>query len=120
MKISISRIDKKFSLFIRSRDNWTCQRCDKRYIPPTNALHCAHIFTRGAKSTRFNVDNCVSLCYGCHSYLDSHPLEKYDWYSKKYGKSKFERIRLKSHLPEKLDYKLIELWLDETEKAKSF
>ena len=113
MKISIKPLDKKFSLYIRSRDNWTCQRCFKKYIPPTNSVHCAHIFTRGAKSTRFDVDNCHTMCYGCHSYIDSHPLEKYEWYIKKFGQRKFDLLRLKSNTQMKLDLRLINMWLDE-------
>jgi hypothetical protein len=41
--------DRKFSLMIRERDNWTCQRCGKQYVPPTRALDCMHNFPRACK-----------------------------------------------------------------------
>ena len=116
MKISITGLDKKFSQYIRARDNWTCQRCFKRYVPPTNALHCSHIFSRRNKSTRFDPDNAVALCYGCHSHMDTHPLEKYRWYEIKYGRSRFQRILVKSHQTGKVDEMMVNLWL--TEKLK--
>ena len=74
-------------------------------------LHCAHIFTRSKKSTRFDIDNCKSLCYGCHSFLDRNPLEKYDWYIGKYGKKTFDSLRLRSNIPSKPDYELIKIWV---------
>lgn len=113
MKISIKPLDKLFSFYIRSRDGWKCQRCEKQYQPPTNGLHCAHIFTRGAKSTRFDPENAVAWCYGCHSYMDSHPIEKYDWYIERFGRTQFEILRFKAKKPRKPDYVMIKLWLKE-------
>jgi len=111
MTIRISALDRLFSLVIRSRDHWTCQRCGTRYSPPTNALHCAHIFTRSKKSTRFDELNAVAWCYGCHSYLDRNPLEKYAWYKTRFGAAQFNLLHLRSNLPAKLDLKLTELVL---------
>ena len=111
MKISCTALDKKFSVYIRTLGNWQCARCATKYYPPTNALHCAHMFTRSKQSTRFDVDNCKPLCYGCHSYLDRNPLEKYAWYVNKYGRRKFDLLRLRSNTPQKLDRELINLWV---------
>lgn len=68
--------DTAFSLCIRTRDNWTCQRCWTVYLPPTQALHCMHWHSRGKWSTRFHPANAAAGCYGCHRYLDTHPVEK--------------------------------------------
>ena len=111
MKIRISKLDRLFSLAVRTRDHWTCQRCGKVYTPPTNGLHCAHIFTRSKQSTRFDFQNAVALCYGCHSFLDRNPMEKYAWYIRQCGQSQFDALRLRSNTPEKVDRMLVELTL---------
>ena len=118
--IRISAADKKFSILVRTRDNWTCQRCMKKHPPPTSSLHCCHVFTRRSRATRFSLDNCYSWCYGCHQYMDSHPDEKYEWVIKRIGRERFEALRLQSHLPVKVDERLIEAWVDiELEKLRS-
>ena len=113
MKIRISKLDKLFSLYIRNRDGWRCQRCLKQYQAPTTGLHCAHIFTRSRKSVRFDTDNAISLCYGCHSWGHKNPLEFYTWVEKRMGKRAFTALRLRSNKAGKLDHKLIEVTLKE-------
>jgi len=113
MKIKIKKLDKIFSTYIRTRDKWRCQYCMKEYPPPTNALHCAHIFTRGAQSTRFDPENAVALCYGHHSWLDANPLTKYEFYIKKFGQKQFDVLRLRSNTPTKIDRDAIEKDLKE-------
>ena len=34
---------------------------------------------------RFDEDNVCSLCFGCHSYLDSHPYEKIEFFKQRLG-----------------------------------
>ncbi len=57
---SLSKADKEFSWFIRTRD-CMCQfpGCTVRVI---EKLQCSHYFSRAKKSTRFDPDNCLSLC----------------------------------------------------------
>jgi len=93
--------DRKFSLMIRERDNWTCQRCGKQYVPPTKALHCAHNHTRrcpvctsGSKKqhvcTRLDEFNALALCYGCHQFVDSHAAEKERLFRAQFGDEQYE------------------------------
>lgn len=77
MKVKILPEDKKFSDFIRSRDDWTCQRCYTVYEPPTSALHCSHFWSRRHWATRFDEDNCVALCFGCHRLWESDKHGEY-------------------------------------------
>lgn len=95
--IRIRPEDKWFSLYIRARDRWTCQRCGTRYIPPTKALHNAHCFGRGSHMTRWDEDNCMALCYGCHSYLDSHPVEKIKFWVNKKGQKAVDSLEVLSN-----------------------
>lgn len=90
--------DKAFSLYIRTRDNWTCQRCGKQYTPPTQALHCSHFMGRGRENTRFDPENASAHCYGCHRYLTAHPTEHIAWKVAQVGQAKVDELILKSNM----------------------
>src|SRR5438128_1920797 len=77
MKIRITKLDALFSNQIRSRDNWTCQRCGTKYEPPTSALHCSHFWGRANKATRYDPENCDALCYGCHARWEGNKQGDY-------------------------------------------
>lgn len=104
-KIKIDPADKAFSLYIRTRDNWTCQRCGKQYEPPTSALHCSHFQGRGKEGTRFEPDNCDALCYGCHRYFTSHPGEHYQWQVMRKGQARVDSLVLQSNTYKKKNRK---------------
>lgn len=99
--IKITPADKAFSEYIRTRDNWTCQRCGKQYDPlvPTDrmALHCSHFKGRGKEATRFEPLNADALCYGCHQYFTSHPDEHYHWQVQRKGQDIIDRVILQSN-----------------------
>lgn len=68
--IRITSADKWFSLCVRERAEWRCEfpGCGKQYPPPTSALHCCHLFSRGNWSVRFDRANAAAMCYGHHEY----------------------------------------------------
>ncbi len=101
--VKIDKADRIFSLYIRTRDNWTCQRCGKKYNPPTQALHCSHFMGRGKEATRFDEDNADAMCYGCHRYFTAHPAEHYAWQIKTKGQKKVDSIILRSNTYQKKD-----------------
>lgn len=105
-KIKIRPSDKLFSQYIRTRDDWTCQRCYKTYEPPTQALHCSHFQGRGKESTRFDPENAVALCYGCHQYFTSHPAEHYQWQVNRLGQDVVDKLVLRSNQYKKRDDKM--------------
>lgn len=57
-----AKADKLFSLWVRARDG-KCVRCGK-----TSNLQCSHFWSRQISATRYEPDNCVALCAGCHLY----------------------------------------------------
>ena len=69
-KVKPNKVDTLFSKWIRSRDGWKCQRCGGEYEPPTRALHCSHYYRRGIHATRYDPENALALCYGCHILLE--------------------------------------------------
>lgn len=105
-KVKIDAADKYFSLYIRTRDQWTCQRCGGRYKPPTQALHCSHFQGRGKEGTRFEPLNADALCYGCHRYFTSHPGEHFNWQVERKGQDTVDRLILQSNTYKKRDRKL--------------
>lgn len=115
--IKIDKADTVFSKYIRTRDGWTCQRCNTQYTPPTNALHASHFMGRGKEATRFDPLNVDALCYGCHAYFGSHPLEHVEWQVKRKGQDVVDAIRLKSNTYKKKDRQADYLyWKEELEK----
>jgi len=92
--MKLNKADTIFSRWIRERDKWTCQRCRKDYKDNRQALHCSHYYGRANWTTRFEPDNCVALCYGCHKYFDETNREAYrDFKLKKLGTKKFNALK---------------------------
>lgn len=55
-----STADTKFSEFVRNRDK-KCVRCGGK-----ENLQCSHFWSRTHSSTRYDPENCDTLCYACH------------------------------------------------------
>ncbi len=89
--------DAAFSLMIRERDRFTCQRCGAVHARNSRGMHSAHCFGRGKLATRFEPDNAVALCYGCHSYLDQHPGEKHEFVRARLGDERYAALQLRSN-----------------------
>lgn len=94
MGVRRDKIDEVVSKLVRERDSWTCQRCHTYFPegPPRRGLHNAHLWTRRSRSIRYHPDACVSLCYGCHQYLDSHPAEKEAWARRHLGDVVYDEL----------------------------
>lgn len=61
---STNRADKEFSLYIRNRDGKCLfPGCD---IMDIKKLQCSHYIERRHSSTRYDPDNCISLCWKHH------------------------------------------------------
>jgi len=99
--------DNWFSLYVRCRDNWTCQRCKRKFLPHVEGgdnrllqgLDNAHCFGRGSHMTRFEPDNCCALCFACHSMIDADPESKRELFIKRVGEKRYQELRVLSHLP---------------------
>lgn len=108
MRIKLDKADQYFSLYIRERDDWTCQKCHKKYERYSKGLQCSHFHSRRHEGTRFDPNNGDSLCYGCHAYCES---DKQSWYSdfklKQLGKQGFDMLKLARETYCKKDRKLM-------------
>lgn len=101
--VKIDKADKIFSQYIRTRDNWTCQRCYKQYTPPTKALHCSHFMGRAKEATRYDEENCDALCHGCHRYFTAQPAEHYQWQVNRKGQQAVDMLVLRSNQYQRKD-----------------
>jgi hypothetical protein len=90
--IKITSADRWFSLCVRERSDWHCERCGRRKaIGP--GLHCSHFYGRSARSTRYHADNAFAHCMGCHQHLGSHPELFREWVLEQLGEARFEMLR---------------------------
>lgn len=105
-RLKVDKADQLFSLWVRTRDNWTCQRCGMPYKPPTSGLHCSHFVGRGKEATRFEPLNADALDYGCHQYFTSHPAEHYAWQIKRKGQETVDKLVLLGNSYKKKDRSL--------------
>ena len=106
MKIKIDKADSLFSLWIRKRDKWTCQRCWRIYPEGSQIIHNSHYYGRGKENTRFEPDNCDAICFGCHQYFHANPNEYREWKLKQIGTRRFDTLMVQAHTYKKKDRKL--------------
>lgn len=67
------KADKLMSLFIRKVGH--CERCGK-----AENLQCAHVITRSNLHLRYDTQNLMALCAGCHLWWHKEPLEAIQWF----------------------------------------
>ena len=99
--------DKLFSKIIRSQG--FCTRCgEKKY----ELLQPAHIYSRKFNSVRFDEDNTLCLCSGCHFWAHANPTEFTKWLE-----TFINLDKLKEKKNQVVHYKLHN-WLDLETKLK--
>jgi 5-methylcytosine-specific restriction endonuclease McrA len=101
--MKLDKADQLFSLYIRTRDDFICQRCKKK----SDSVACSHFYGRRNESTRYEPDNCVTLCYGCHKYFDETNRESYrDFKLKQLGKKRFNTLKVQVNTYKRKDRKM--------------
>jgi 5-methylcytosine-specific restriction endonuclease McrA len=92
--------------YVRLRDNWTCQHCDK-LVTKSNA-HTSHVIPKSHGNVlRFDEQNLKLLCYHCHlNWFHKNPIEAADWFKKKFPE-RYEYIMKRKEEYFKID----EIWL---------
>ena len=92
--------DKLFSEKIREAG--VCAKCGSREY-----LQCAHIVSRRYLQTRFDLDNALCLCRGCHLFSHTHPAEWEVWLEDTLGRKYLKKLRDKALAYGKIDYEEI-------------
>lgn len=107
MRISIDKADKEFSLYIRKRDKWRCLKCNTNYEENPGGLSCSHYWSRRHEGTRFEPDNCISLCYGCHTQMEGDKQGDYKYLMEKIvGKERMKTLEIQANTYCKKDRKM--------------
>lgn len=107
--IKIDLADKYFSLYIRYRDNWTCQRCGGKYEPGSTSIHASHFWGRARESTRFDPVNVCAHCHGCHSFLTANPELHRQWKLEQVGQKEYDLLMVRAQITQKKDRKLMKI-----------
>lgn len=110
------KLDDAWSKLVKLKAGMKCEYCGK-----TTTLNSHHIFSRSKKSTRWDVDNGISLCVAHHTFsskFSAHktPTEFTYWLEGYRGKKYIEKLTLKAHSISKLHTFEKELLLDELKK----
>lgn len=106
----IKELDKLVSNKVRERAEWKCERCHKQYTPPTQGLHCSHYYSRRFLGTRWDLDNLMALCMGCHKLWEGDKQGEYtDVMKMRLDKKVFDLLRVKAYTVNKYSKQDIEL-----------
>lgn len=113
MAIKITPADKIFSQYIRLRDK-QCVRCHSAVRLNPSGLPISHTnshyYGRGKQATRFDPENCDTLCYACHTNWGSNSKEDYKQFKiNQLGEKHFDLLTLRANSYHKKDYALAKI-----------
>lgn len=91
--IKVTPADKWFSLCVRERADWTCERCGKSYHHDPGRLQCSHVYSRRWASIRHHPLNAMALDYACHRHVGENPIDHVELYLKVFGQDAYDEIR---------------------------
>ena len=93
-RLKIRADDTAFSLCVRERSGWRCERCGNQFqIGQARGLDCSHYFSRKAYSTRHHPLNAFAHCRGCHQHLGSNPELFREHYIEVLGEENLETLK---------------------------
>jgi 5-methylcytosine-specific restriction endonuclease McrA len=95
------------------RDRFLCVKClHQTKRRNGDRLQWAHIHTRGVHSLRWEPDNSVCLCSGCHLKGHLHPTEFSRWFESAYPE-RVKYLTLLRQTPRRMDKGAMKLWLEQ-------
>ena len=107
-KVKIDPVDRKVSEYVRKRSGGCCQKCGSPR--GWKGLECCHYIGRGNKSVRYDEDNCIALCTGCHSWYDEDPDRKKEFFISIVGEDQYRKVRMRADIGGKPDKEAIKLY----------
>ncbi len=114
---------KAFSLYIRTRDKFTCYTCGKN-LKGSRTLHAGHFISRTHASVLFDEINVHAQCMYCNMFLSGNTGIYADNLIRDYGIDKFQDLLKRSRqikqwkvyeletLADQYEYKLKQLSVD--------
>lgn len=93
---SIKKLDETWANLVKIRDGGRCVYCGK-----TSYLNSHHIFSRSNRSTRWDVNNGITLCVAHHTFssgFSAHktPAEFIEWIKELKGEEWYNALRRKA------------------------
>jgi len=107
-KIKLRTTDKMWTKYIRTRDNYTCQKCGRRYTKDNcQNLGVSHYHSRRHENIRFDDDNCIALCsIPCHRYWGTEGRAEYtEFMKRRLGEERFKNLEIRKNIIKKRDDK---------------
>ena len=95
MKIKVTKLDTLWANAVKKRDGYRCRKCGKVYPKGSRGIQAAHIFGRRHKSTRWDMSNGLTLCFGCHRWNHENPVEYAKWLKEEIGQAEIDRLNIK-------------------------
>ena len=75
-------LDALARVVVKERDDWTCQKCLKNV--DGRDCHAHHIKTRKYNNLRWDMNNLITLCSGCHTVCFHESPEGDVWFAETY------------------------------------
>ena len=113
--MKINPLDKLTSEVVRLRAVQRVGGCERCLTGHTwKQLQCSHFHGRAKRSVRYDLDNCIGICGGCHRYLTAHPIEHVEFFKEHLGEEAFDMLHKRSQiLRPRPDENAITLYLNE-------
>jgi hypothetical protein len=86
-----AKATKLHSLYVRTRDNFTCRWCGATK-DDGKQIQCAHILSRSISATRTDENNAVALCASCHWKQSKNPLVWARWLEDELGREALDHL----------------------------
>lgn len=74
------------------KHNGKCLKCKSQ-----DSLEWCHIVSRRYTRTRWDLDNCMCLCHGCHFYFTNNPLRFEEFVISKIGEKKLGELKRRAN-----------------------
>jgi hypothetical protein len=89
------------------RDERRCRRCGSTQHP-----QWSHIYSRRYLSVRWNADNSMVLCAGCHLWWHGNPVDAGRWCEELLGRARLATLNAARYRGGRPDYEEVRLGLE--------
>ena len=106
-KINKSHLHILWAKQVKDRDGWRCQLCGKNCGKLGGHAHAHHIMRKQSTFMRYNIENGITLCAGCHKFGVHSPdgevaFECLQRLIHKIGSERWDRLRAWKQNPPKM------------------
>lgn len=109
LKKDVKKLDKIWADKIKERANYVCEYC----LEEGKKVEAAHIVGRSYRTLRWDLQNGMCLCTGCHFAYDKHLPEAYKIRRIVIGNERLNRLlEAKKVIAKNQDYEEIKEYLD--------